>query len=409
MIRLSHIRSHKIRKTPVGFTLIELMAALTAGIVAITATYAVSVSSTRFFAEQQQLATTQMNLRVTLDRLRRDISQAGYLGTPDSNAEKRCVNSVSRIRAIELEHDDSSETQWGTNAIPNATAHGVHADRLRLTGNYATSDSYLVSSISPAGNTVVLQSAWQGFRRSFHNRAGTYQPTLFELAFRAGRWIHIESEQGDHFFVEIVSAVGSTRTLTVTPSLPVGTSCSPGRGAVLSPLMRVEYRVVNPRGITPLLGAIPAGTNALTDAKGTQPSLLLRSELEMDSNDAVDGSQQVVGEYIVNFDVDFFEDSRATTTTDINAGSLTLASDVAAETATTLRPTRLRSALLSLSVRSPRPDPKLTRPPGFNASGTRQAGSPLTAFHPLAVNRGYTRVRNVRTEIFLPNLALRNL
>ncbi|MBC7172556.1 MAG: prepilin-type N-terminal cleavage/methylation domain-containing protein, partial [Polyangiaceae bacterium] len=64
-----------------GFTLVELMAALVAGLVAITAIYAVGSSSARHFQEQQRIAQTQMALRMAMSQLRVDIQRAGLFGT----------------------------------------------------------------------------------------------------------------------------------------------------------------------------------------------------------------------------------------------------------------------------------------------------------------------------------------
>ncbi|MCA9616172.1 MAG: prepilin-type N-terminal cleavage/methylation domain-containing protein, partial [Myxococcales bacterium] len=58
-----------------GFTLLELMVALVAGLVAILAVYYVSSASARHFHEQQRVAQTQTSIRMAMQQLRRDIGR----------------------------------------------------------------------------------------------------------------------------------------------------------------------------------------------------------------------------------------------------------------------------------------------------------------------------------------------
>lgn len=68
--------SHRMR----GLTLVELMIALTLGLIVIAALVAVFMGSNRNFRQNEALATVQDNARFALDALSRDLAMAGYWG-----------------------------------------------------------------------------------------------------------------------------------------------------------------------------------------------------------------------------------------------------------------------------------------------------------------------------------------
>ncbi|MES2885823.1 MAG: PilW family protein [Pseudomonadota bacterium] len=63
-----------------GLTLVELMIALTLGLIVIAALVAVFMGSNRNFRQNEALATMQDNARFALDALSRDLAMAGYWG-----------------------------------------------------------------------------------------------------------------------------------------------------------------------------------------------------------------------------------------------------------------------------------------------------------------------------------------
>lgn len=365
-----------------GFTLVEMMVALVAGAIAIASIYYVSAASSWHFQEQQRVAQTQMNLRMAMEHLRLDIAKAGYLGTPNSAGEQRCMTPAAPVTAVELVEGA------GTSVLPNAAANGVQADTLRLTGNYVTSDSYLVNTFSASGNTVDLQRNWQAFRRTFGAAdAGGYSAEAFEDVFRIGRWLHITTTAGYHFFVEITGQDGASATVTFNPAVPLGTPCMPGlgTGATIAPLTRIEYVVLDANA-----GGSIGSLARASEAEGTVHPVLVRREIDLDSLTVVANTERIVAEYVANFDVDFIVDTEVTVGA---APDLELQNDVTA--ATTLAPAasphHARAAVVNLSLRSPREDPRFTAEAGYD----------------LGVSEGRARVRPMTTQILMPNIANR--
>ncbi len=365
-----------------GFSLLELMVALTLGATVISSVYFIGGSSTKHFQEQQRIAQSQLSLRIAMEQLRRDISRAGFLGTPASSVDRNCETGTVDIRAVEL--TNNSEIAQ----IPNGVVHRVQADRLTLTGNYATSDNYLSAGIASTGNQIFLQREWQGFRRSFHqNTTGTpFDATLFENTFNSNRLLHVETLVGNHYFLQITSRNAATASIMFSPSVTIGGACLGGMGigATVAPLSRIQYLIGN-------IGSnLNPGNTAAAAATGSQSIQLIRRELNF-SGTPILNSERAVLDYVVDFNVDFIAD-----TCDGNMVRLT---DADAQTYTTSASVvGVRAAVVRLSVRTPQQDPRF---PWV----TRAVGAPLTRYRANASAPGASRVRTLEAEIVMPNIA----
>lgn len=359
-----------------------MMVALVAGAIAITSIYYVSAASSRHFQEQQRVAQTQMNLRMAIEQLRRDVALAGYLGTPNSGREQRCIEPLAPITAVSLENGAA------TGVLPNAAGNLVEADTLRLTGNFVTADSYLAVGLNAGGNQLTLQRTWQSFRRTFGAPgAGGYSEAAFVDVFRTGRWLHITTQQGNHFFVQITGQNGAQASVTFTPSLPIGGHCVGGLadGAQVAPLTRIEYTVMDAQSDPTL-----ASLRRSTAVEGGVHPVLVRREIALDSLAPVANTERIVAEYVANFDVDFIMDDQTGT-----GGAPILTryddADAQAELLPTANPHHARVALVNLALRGPREDPR------FLAGGYDIRTDAI----------GMARVRGLAAEVLIPNVANR--
>ncbi len=390
-----HTSSH--RRQNRGFTLLELMVALTAGTLVISSVYVIGAGTARNFQGENRISQSQMGLRTAIDQIRRDIARAGLMGSPNSFAENNCLPPPRHVQAIEFVNDTDNAS------IPNADANMVSADRVRLIGNYATSDSYLVNTVSPTGTSIRLQQNWQGFQRSFINRiSNTYDTTLFEQAFQVGRMLHIQTLQGGHFYVNITSTTAATATVNVSPALPVGSVCMSGLGdgAIVAPLVRIEYLITN-------LGGDYDTSNDLT-IQGT-PTQLVRREVQFDAAATpVVNTERVVVEYPVDFNLRFIVDTALNSDPPVlakldDATASVRFADVNANPAA--RPQVARQVQISLSVRTPELDPR------FKFVARTSTAEPLRTyrFSDDSTRSGAARVRTQTAEVFLPNVAFRGM
>jgi type II secretory pathway component PulJ len=385
------------------------MVALVAGLAVIASIYFVSAASARHFHEQQRVAQTQMSIRMAMEQLRRDIQRAGFLGTPNSERETRCVTPPEELQAIHILNDED------TAALPQAATNGATADRLRLTGNYVTSDAYLATGLANgAGSAITLQRNWQGFRRDFGVWGSTFDADVFEEVFRPGRYLHIQTIQGMHFFVEITGVDAASATINFTPSLGVGGNCVVGLadGATVAPISRVEYAVTDITATADGSELRPVGgrvTSADDDYRGQVANQLVRREVGFDAAAAPDdATTRVVLEYVAFVDYGLIVDQQ---TTPGAAPNLQEVRGAAAETLTANDPSlahRVRSVLVSLAARTAEQDPRF--PWVDAAAGDPATGTPPTRYRVVSTDsefQGAARVRSLRSEIFVPNVANR--
>lgn len=381
-----------------GFTMLELMIALTAGALVISATYIVGASTQRNFHEQQRISTMQMGLRNAMEFLRKDIARAGYLSTPNSDVDITCRAPVTRVRAI-THYDNEDDT-----VLPNYAENLVEADRLFLTGNYVTNESFLASALNDAGDTVFLQSEWQSFRRAF---GVPFNATLFSNAFKANRMLMLRNQAGNYFFVNIVAADPATRSVRFDPPLGIGGTCVGGlmEGATVAPISGVRLGAVSLAGSAHGSALAPADmAKAEFLGTGASAAALVRNEADF-AGGVLAGTERVIVENLANFSLTYLYDAQP-----VRGGAPILQIMNGAVADALLDPPTIAGSLahmmrmvrVSLSVRAEEQDPRFP-------FVKRSAGQPLTRYRATTKLPGSARVRTLNTEIFLPNIANRGL
>ncbi len=370
-----------------GFTLIEMMVALTAGLIAIGAIYSITAASSRHFHEQQRISQTQMALRMAMGRLTRDIARAGFGGSPSTQAEMNAGMTCGRPPAgghfAAVTFFDDRDTA----VLPNAAVNGVQADRIRLVGNYVTPELY--RAMPGGGNSIVIQTQWQAFRRSFGVPGVNYDPDAFEEVFREGRTLHIQTIGGQHFYPRITGATGATQTVTFTPGFLCGGEQL--NMAMVAPLSRLEYRVVNGADPDTNLGTLFQNA-AVDNRRGLTNAVLIRQELD-ENNNPIRNTEQVVLEYVANVDYAFIVDTQI-----VPGSQPTFALERGGATPNvTNNPHRIRSVLVDLAARTADHDPSFP----FVA---RAPGAPLMRYQVDPALRGAARVRSMRSEVQLRNI-----
>ncbi len=390
-----------------GFTLLEIMVALIAGVITITVIYTLSRGSTRVLSEQHRIAQTQTALRMAMEQVRADIERAGLFASPNSDAEPACATAAGRFQALIFDDDQY------TAAIPNAAEHFVQADGLVLVGNYVTSGSYMLTGISDnTGSQVAFQPTWQSFRRDF---GVPFNDSAYERAFADDRWVHITTLQGQNFYAKVNGrgTAGAGPTIGIVPALSPGGLCTVGLadGATIAPINAIEYAIVDPTADTALAALVGLRTGETRDLRNAiegQPSVLVRREVDPLTRTVIDGTTRVVLEYAVEFDLEFDVDTtsgpnRAPTIAHI-AGD-TAESTLGSEAAAT--PQRLRTVQIRMSARTP--DAESSQPWVARAD----ADAPLTRYYARAGTAAQglpsSRVRTAVATVIVPNVALADL
>lgn len=383
-----------------GVTIIELMVALTAGLLLISSVYYVGAGSSRHFQEQQRITQTQMSVRMALNQLRRDIENAGLLGTPNSESEQRCMAPARELQAIQYAYKANQAN------IPNAAANGAIADQLILTGAYAAQEAFLVYTLDAAGSSLYLQENWQSYRRVFANVAVADLPTAYSELFQPGRMLHITTTDGNHYFVTITGSASATKSVSFAPAFTIGTGCPAGllEGATVSVLSRIQYTIED----AATFGADANSLAPLNQQVTGDPSYLVRREIAFTAAGAsIDVQPRIVLEFAVDFALDFVVDTQIAV-----GGAATLAIVRGAGVGTNLDdvnvtagawPQRVRSVMVNVAARTAEQDPRLDF--GDTPAGTR----PFSVFKAIDGQPGYSRVRSAHTEVFTRNIAERML
>jgi len=444
-----------------GFTLIELMVAMVVGLTAITSAYTLGSAMSRQFYEAQRTATSQGTSRMAIMELRRDVSRAGLLGSPNAQLETRCEAALPVLPLLTGGNGPMGAFQYYSDVDQavvdpgnlNGVSQFVIGDRLRVLTSLYLTDQLLVDSVSTDGTTIILESGNQAYRRTFAwgQAAGPYatggavnylQGTLGwnaawageaahwqgigqkgARAFQTGSVLHIETPSGNHFFrtgfAKGPNVVGQV-AVTVNPVLTTTTACLPGEGksSTIAPLQWVEYALVDPfnydddasdtdpfmvfdgvfyTDLNPTLPDVIANIDE-TDLLESPNVVLVRRILDPTNGNVMPRTTQVVAEFVTNFHVSFLLDTQSG-----QPGlppAITRSTDLGAQTAVNASPEQVRTVIIELGIRGPLEDPSLSFGAGAGA-GTRFELNPA--------QDGSARVRHMQIEIPVMNVARRNL
>lgn len=135
-----------------GFTLIELMVSLIAGLFVAMAVVGLSEQATNTFHEEARTAAAEMALRTAVERLRSDLQRAGFMSTGNAQHDPYIAhapgapimptsgtyNALYRLAGIHLYYEGSLAM------TPLSVGSGVAPDAIELGGNFTTTDDYVV-------------------------------------------------------------------------------------------------------------------------------------------------------------------------------------------------------------------------------------------------------------------------
>ena len=156
-----------------GFTLIELMISLVAGLMVAMAVMGVSREATNTFHEEVRVSGAEMSIRIAMERLRMDLQRAAFMSTGNITGDPliaRAANLASgtlpylsnvvtgtpivapltTLSGVLIRPGGASVlTQVGTD-----TANGLVPDQIDIGGNLSSSDEYVASVLWPTKGVV---------------------------------------------------------------------------------------------------------------------------------------------------------------------------------------------------------------------------------------------------------------
>lgn len=415
-----------------GFTLIEIMVALSAGVLVSIAAFAISKNANNFYQQEARIAATQLSLTLGLNRLTADLQRASFLSTPNAYSDPMvCRHSswssatgLNRLAGITVKQGSlGSSTQSGQN--------GMKPDQIIIGGAFDVAESFTVQCVLSGGSGVQLQlqdAAFDGAMARVLSSLGTgetLQSRLNNMFGSTGRLVQL-LDPATGFKVYGMLATGTpvavagnvaTVQLQAPPSLPTkptnpcGIIAPPacGGGLLMSVVSRVKYDVRSMAGNTTYAGLVTP-IAAATTGDGGRTELV---RVELDANDAeVPATEELVAEYTVDMRVGLTAVSDKITADNYNPSVITyeigdaniynIAGD---PTLVTSKPQYVRSVQVRLSTRARTPDRDADLPTGYDGRKLRflVPGTPKP-WHPEdKSSAGYARLRTAYTNVSLIN------
>jgi type II secretory pathway pseudopilin PulG len=405
------------RRAAGGFTLVELMVAMTGGLFLSIMVFALSRDATRFYQQETRISNATLAGLSGFERLSSDVARAGHLISPNISDDPHVCNrpndtwptKLHYLRALVLDVDSSplSATEVGK--------AGISPQAIEIAGALESTEELPVRDITQDANgySVYLKTdAAAAARIGVRDGNGPANVAALTAAFMSstntGRAVRIVDKDGSEQYGVVASVEGAPLPvvkLLASPGLVFsgsasGVQCgfnSHATGATINSLSIVRYELRDMR-------TKDAAYKALFDASAAAPFETGRVELarfELDpSGVAVPGTMELIAEYAVDLR---FTPMRASA-----AGDSTLVGDVASAVTSTYASTQLlRSMHVRLSVRSREADRH------FDVSGI-----PLTtandryriALGPVQDDKTipHARVRTFQGDITLRNLEGQN-
>lgn len=404
--RNPHVLAGLIR----GFTLTELMVAMSGGLMISIAVFLLARQASRFYAREARTSTATLSSLVGFERLRVDIARAGFMASPNIREDlSPCGNpkgSGTPWPAL-LSHLQSVWIQpIGQDLPPQFRQQGRNPMRIVLAGNYASADQFEVRNIAqPNGTTyeVYLAVNSNSMNRLTTGDAGVpIVPTeVLQNIFGPDRAVRIIDPAGRHHYGRVVIATGGQQpriTLAQYPVLQPRSNNSKEcgligveTGALINVVNFVRYDI---RSLATNANYQSLYTSNLPYEAATHADLV-REELNVDGS-AIEGTLELVAEYAVDlsFQLTGWSPTAQTLSTVSVAG---WADDTTPYTAPLAGPQRLRAVRASLSVR--------TREADRDQADLGDGGGPYMRFG-VGTSPGtgpYARIRTISAHIALNN------
>ena len=392
------------------------MVAITAGLFVAVAAFALARQGSKFFQQEARVANAQFSATLGFDRLRADISRAGFLTTANVQRDPFVCGTtagwppgMTGLAALRIIAATPADAQDATN--------GVSPDQITISGSFASPETFPVRTVlaENAKFQVYLQANTGAVARS----GGPTSPTMAEI-FRAGRMLRILDGTGRYEFGAIESyalnAAGQmVISLKATPAITFrrpGTACGVeglGVGMQANVINWIRYEIRD------LQKNPPPSYKSLYAASATAPGdetrrELVRVELDYDGKEMAD-SLELIAEYAVDLKFGLTVISGFKTTANVDPAVMQFPVgdaknyDYTYEVSSTSpvndkAPHRIRAVRARLAVRSREAD--------RNAGVTPPSSAPPGALFRYAVGSadgGFARVRTLVADISLPNLA----
>jgi prepilin-type N-terminal cleavage/methylation domain-containing protein len=437
-----------------GFTLIELMVSMVAGMIVAAGAFSFARASTRAFQQETRIANAMSSTMFGFRRLVSDIERASFLSTPNIQREFLRGNSVclkpdntfplgiQRLAGVQIERGGTYATSGQQS--PQDAANGLSPDRIILGGSLLSTEQFPIRGVEVAGGQTILhliptsgpvtrlfQGELDATKRMIMLQGNLpLQPGLFA----PGRIVRIVDKEGFQHFGVVASVnlsadgaptislsnvpgIYTRENGTATPTNPVCKGLDLGTGAYVNVVNRVQYEVRDLRDLATYnelyaAAATSTGVAVPLPADDAKRFELVRSELDAQNN-VIAGSEELIAEFAVDLK---FGMTVATPTNPGTAPSPALSEfDVGdpnvygtytqpvTTTPAAVGPERIKAIRVRLGVRSREADRAQNVPATFLTPLPSGQSRGIYRYKTLSGN--YARVRMLQADVTLANQA----
>jgi len=413
-------------RTARGFTLVELMVALSGGLFVTVVVFALARDASRFYTRERRAAQATLAALTGFERLRNDVSRAGFLGSGNISADPFVCSRpgvgapalMQRLAGIRI-------TNGGSPANTTLTANSMSPDSVVLAGSFSSPDEFPVRNVILNANatySVYLQPSSGAMARLGYVGLATPAERTAKLAevFATNRALRIVDHEGRQHYGLIsgvgVGAGGDQPQITLANTLPLifrsansrlcGLTAEPGATANVINFIRYDIRSLS--GVTAYGSLYTARAGVLGEATRTE---LVRAELDpadaagtaLLSIGGATAVQELVAEYAVDFDLEpaAVVGANLAPDPDVQQVPPANAATFASITGNTGAAQRIRSVRVRLGVRSREAD--------RGADTVSQADVAPGRYRMLLGTEGgqprYARIRTLQADIMINNNA----
>jgi type II secretory pathway pseudopilin PulG len=366
-----------------GITLTELLAATAIAGILLASIYYVYATSSRSYRMEQQVVRASETLRLGMDELKRAISLAGFLATPDSDTDPSvCPKPSNRIVGIYLLHE-------GDTYAPEKNVH-IQPYSITLFGAYASQETYYTASV--IGNIVTLQNP-------------PADEAEFNAIFKPHRMLRIVNKEQFETYHKIQSANYADKSVILADAPPVATGTDYcgiqgfGEGLEVNVVGYVRYRLAKDERY-----------DAPVDGKREHNKIdLVREELDPEG-EYVAGTRVIVAEWVVDLSFYDFVMDEDISRRDPDFTIYHLPEDVVDDAgggilsrANGSKPYNLRFLTVALTVRTPDEDPSWVF---VERNGPH---APIFSYDADTTLTGSARTLSIAQRVGLPAFLVKNI
>lgn len=127
-----------------GFTLVELMVSLVAGVIIAVAVVGLAREATNSFYESIRMNAVESSVRVASERLRMDLLRAGFMSTGNIKWDPQVATTPATppVRSRYASTNDLASVQISVAPAGPAVKNGLAPDKIRIAGNLTSDDAY---------------------------------------------------------------------------------------------------------------------------------------------------------------------------------------------------------------------------------------------------------------------------